>query len=124
MWAFITFGQKDCSSSRSVICKLKSVITSVGMACRPCRALVRNCSLFIFALEGLEGLEPSTRGLRGRCSNQLSYRPGAHLPGKFSIITPVSKIRGRPNNLTTLTEEYRVVFEGNLNDRTILFAIV
>jgi hypothetical protein len=26
-------------------------------------------------LEGLEGLEPSTRGLRGRCSNQLSYRP-------------------------------------------------
>jgi hypothetical protein len=27
------------------------------------------------SLEGLEGLEPSTRGLRGRCSNQLSYRP-------------------------------------------------
>jgi hypothetical protein len=28
-------------------------------------------------LEGLEGLEPSTRGLRGRCSNQLSYRPSS-----------------------------------------------
>jgi methylenetetrahydrofolate dehydrogenase (NADP+)/methenyltetrahydrofolate cyclohydrolase len=27
-------------------------------------------------LEGQEGLEPSTRGLRGRCSNQLSYWPG------------------------------------------------
>ena len=26
-------------------------------------------------MEGLEGFEPSTRGLKGRCSNLLSYRP-------------------------------------------------
>jgi 5,10-methenyltetrahydrofolate synthetase len=30
-------------------------------------------------MEGLEGFEPSTRGLRGRCSNQLSYRPAIWL---------------------------------------------
>ena len=28
-----------------------------------------------FILEGPEGLEPSTPGLRGPCSNQLSYGP-------------------------------------------------
>ena len=27
-------------------------------------------------MEGQEGFEPSTRGLKGRCSNQLSYWPG------------------------------------------------
>ncbi len=29
----------------------------------------------LFYLEGLVGFEPTTRGLRGHCSNQLSYRP-------------------------------------------------
>ncbi len=29
---------------------------------------------------GREGLEPSTNGLKVRCSNQLSYRPPAEKP--------------------------------------------
>lgn len=29
----------------------------------------------LMVLEGLVGFEPTTRGLRVRCSNQLSYRP-------------------------------------------------
>lgn len=31
-------------------------------------------------MEGPVGLEPTTRGLKGHCSNQLSYGPG--LPGR------------------------------------------
>jgi hypothetical protein len=34
-------------------------------------------------VEGPEGLEPSTRGLRGRCSNQLSYGPAFETTGKL-----------------------------------------
>lgn len=33
-------------------------------------------------LEGPEGFEPSTRGLRVHCSNQLSYGPASELAAK------------------------------------------
>ena len=49
-------------------------------------------------MEGLEGLEPSTRGLRGRCSNQLSYRPVVH-PVGFEPTTFWSEAR-RSNPLS------------------------
>jgi len=44
---------------------------------------------------GREGLEPSTNGLKVRCSNQLSYRPA-----KPSIVLkqpPTVKLQNAPN---------------------------
>lgn len=35
----------------------------------------------IMDLEGPVGLEPTTRGLKGHCSNQLSYGPGCYRAG-------------------------------------------
>jgi hypothetical protein len=38
----------------------------------------------VFFMEGPVGLEPTTRGLKGRCSNQLSYGPACINTGNLT----------------------------------------